>query len=208
MNTWWVITIGFSAQFLFSSRLILQWVLSEKHQRILTPTLFWKLSLVASFLLFVYGYFRYDFSIMLGQILTYYIYIRNMQLQREWQKLPYPVRIGIIIFPIVILVYGYNNGVYDRELLFRHNSISKSLFVWGILAQVIFTFRFVYQWWYSEKSKESLLPLGFWILSLIGGGMILIYAGFRKDIVLLVGHGAGVAIYIRNLILYRRSQHE
>ena len=87
MNTWIVISIGALAQILFSSRLLLQWILSEKNKKILTPVLFWELSLLASFLLFVYGYLRHDFSIMLGQTITYYIYIRNIQLQNDWMKI-------------------------------------------------------------------------------------------------------------------------
>ena len=75
MSNWVIYTVGFFAQLLFSGRLILQWILSEKSKKVLTPSLFWKLSLIASFLLFVYGYLRDDFAIMLGQALTYFIYI-------------------------------------------------------------------------------------------------------------------------------------
>ena len=85
MSDWVIYGIGFLAQALFSGRLLVQWILSEKSKRIITPSLFWKLSLLASFLLFVYGYLRDDFAIMLGQSLTYFIYIRNLHLQGEWQ---------------------------------------------------------------------------------------------------------------------------
>ena len=88
MNVWMIYGIGFTAQILFSGRSILQWALSEKNQRVITPILFWQLSLIASFLLFVYGYLRNDFAIMLGQILTYFIYIRNMHFQKQWFKFP------------------------------------------------------------------------------------------------------------------------
>ena len=88
MSNWIIYSVGFLAQLLFSGRLVLQWILSEKSKKVLTPSLFWKLSLIASFLLFVYGYLREDFAIMLGQALTYFIYIRNLQLQGEWQKAP------------------------------------------------------------------------------------------------------------------------
>ena len=81
MSNWLIYGIGFLAQLLFSGRLLVQWILSEKNKRVITPSLFWKLSLFASFLLFVYGYLRDDFAIMLGQSLTYFIYIRNLQLQ-------------------------------------------------------------------------------------------------------------------------------
>ena len=78
----------------------------------------------------------------------------------------------------------------------------------GIISQVVFTFRFVYQWIYSEYKKESSLPLGFWLLSLTGSLLILTYAIFRKDPVLFLGHGLGLIIYIRNLVLIHKSSAE
>jgi lipid-A-disaccharide synthase-like uncharacterized protein len=204
MSNWLIYSIGFFAQILFSGRLILQWVLSEKSKKVLTPSIFWKLSLFASFLLFVYGYLRNDFAIMLGQALTYFIYIRNLQLQGEWQKAPKFLRIFLWIFPLLIVIYSFNNNTYDLVKLFKNKDIPFMLLLWGSIAQVIFTLRFVYQWIYSEKNKESSLPFGFWLLSLIGSLMILVYAILRKDPVLFVGHIMGSVIYSRNIILSKR----
>ena len=204
MSNWIIYSVGFLAQLLFSGRLILQWILSEKSKKVLTPSLFWWLSLLASFLLFVYGYLREDFAIMLGQALTYFIYIRNLQLQGEWQKAPKIGRIFLWIFPILLVIYSYNNNSYDIDKLFRNEAIPVWLLIWGSIAQVIFTLRFVYQWFYSEKNKESLLPYGFWLLSLIGSIMILFYAIIRRDPVLLAGHLMGSVIYFRNIILSKR----
>lgn len=204
MSNWLIYSIGFFAQILFSGRLILQWILSEKSKKVLTPSIFWKLSLFASFLLFVYGYLRNDFAIMLGQALTYFIYIRNLQLQGEWQKAPKFLRFFLWIFPLLIVIYSFNNNTYDLVKLFKNKDIPFTLLLWGSTAQVIFTLRFVYQWIYSEKNKESSLPFGFWLLSLIGSLMILIYAILRKDPVLFVGHIMGSIIYSRNIILSKR----
>jgi lipid-A-disaccharide synthase-like uncharacterized protein len=204
MSSWIVISIGAIAQILFSSRLVLQWLLSEKHKKILTPVLFWELSLLASFLLFVYGYLRDDFAIMLGQVITYYIYIRNIQLQDQWKKFPKLMQLFIYIFPVIIVIYGYNNGIYDRQKLFHNENISAWLFLLGIFSQVLFTFRFVYQWIYSERRKESHLPLGFWIISLSGSFLILVYAIFRKDPVLLAGQLTGFIVYLRNIIIIQK----
>src|SRR5690554_7509329 len=102
MSSWIVYSIGFLAQILFSSRLIIQWLTSEKQKQVATPTLFWSLSLIASFLLFVYGYLRDDFAIMLGQALTYFIYIRNLQLQKQWQRLRKLVQISPFLLPLLI----------------------------------------------------------------------------------------------------------
>jgi len=196
-----VYVIGFLAQILFSARLLLQWFKSEKAKRVLTPELFWELSLMASFLLFVYGWLRDDFAIMLGQILTYFIYIRNMQLQKSWQKLPMALRIFLYIFPVLIIIYSFHNSRMDINNLFRNKDISIGLLIWGSIAQVVFTLRFVYQWLYSEKNKKSSLPFGFWILSLTGSLMILSYAIIRKDPVLFIGQMFGFVVYSRNIYL-------
>lgn len=206
MDSWLIYSVGFTAQILFSGRLILQWFLSEKHKKVLTPTLFWKLSLLASFLLFVYGWLRDDFAIMLGQTLTYFIYIRNLQLQGQWTSTPRLLRVFLLAFPFMVIIYGYNNNTYDLYELFKNEDIPLWLLVLGSVAQVTFTLRFVYQWVYSERKKESTLPMGFWILSLTGALLIFTYAVFRKDPVLLVGHSLGSVIYIRNIILLNKTK--
>ncbi len=205
MNTWIIYSIGFIAQILFSSRLIIQWTTSEKQKRVITPTLFWTLSLIASFLLFIYGYLRDDFAIMLGQGLTYFIYIRNLQLQNQWRKFPKWLQWFLFLVPIFITVFYFNNNTIDVYILFKNEAIPLWLLVLGVVSQVIFTLRFVYQWIYSEKKQESTLPFGFWVLSLIGSCLILTYAIFRRDPVLFIGHILGVIIYIRNLFLLKRT---
>ena len=205
MSNWIIYSIGFIAQIMFSSRLVVQWITSERQKKVITPTLFWSLSLFASFLLFIYGYLREDFAIMLGQGLTYFIYIRNLQLQGQWVKLPVLVRYFLFIVPVLITTYYYNNNVIDRDILFKNEAIPLWLLVLGIISQVVFTFRFVYQWIYSEYKKESVLPLGFWILSLSGSVLILTYAIFRLDPVLFLGHGLGLIIYSRNIYLIHLS---
>jgi len=206
MNGWlssknFVYAIGFLAQILFSARLLVQWIKSERAKKVLTPKLFWKLSLMASFLLFVYGWLRNDFAIMLGQILTYFIYIRNMQLQGSWKKISLLPRLFLYFFPLLIITYSFNNNLYDINSLFRNKNIPLGLLIWGSTAQIVFTLRFVYQWIYSEKQGYSSLPTGFWILSLTGSLMILSYAIIRKDPVLFIGQLFGFLIYSRNIIL-------
>lgn len=205
MADWIIYSIGFLAQILFSSRLLVQWITSERQKQVTTPVLFWSLSLFASFLLFIYGYLRDDFAIMLGQILTYFIYIRNLQLQNQWNKLPKLARWFLFVFPVLIGFYYFNNNVIDVDNLFRNEDIPLWLLILGIVSQVVFTLRFIYQWMYSEKKKESSLPFGFWMLSLIGSLLILIYAIIRKDPVLFVGHIFGATVYIRNLMLLKKN---
>ncbi|MGV0968938.1 MULTISPECIES: lipid-A-disaccharide synthase N-terminal domain-containing protein [unclassified Empedobacter] len=207
MPNWVIISIGFLAQALFSSRLILQWIVSEKNKKVLTPKLFWEVSLFASVLLFLYGYLRHDFSIMLGQTLTYYIYIRNIQLQNHWKEFPKIVRIFLYIFPALIVLYSFNNGIFDVDLLFKNEKIPMWLLFLGVVSQVLFTFRFVYQWIYSERKHESQLPMGFWAISLTGSLLILTYAIIRKDPVLFVGHFMGFIVYARNILIKRKEKN-
>ena len=208
MDDWLIYAIGFLSQMLFSARIIIQWVQSEKLSQVVTPVIFWQLSLIASFLLFVYGWLRNDFVIMLGQALTYFIYIRNLQLQNFWKKLPLAFRAFFIATPFLFIIYSFNNNVFDLALLFKNENIPPWLVIMGSIAQVIFTGRFVYQWIYSENKKTSMLPLGFWILSITGSSLIIIYAILRKDPVLLTGHIFGSIVYIRNIQLIKKSNHE
>ena len=205
MSNWIIYSVGFLAQLLFSGRSVFQWILSEKSKKVLTPSLFWKMSLIASFLMFLYGYLRSDFAIMLGQTLTYFIYIRNLQLQGEWIKLNRYLRFLLWIFPALIVILGYNNNIYDVERLFKNEAIPFWLLMLGIVSQVVFTLRFIYQWIYSERQKESILPLGFWLLSFAGSTLILIYAIFRADPVLFSGHLFGVLMYARNMVIMRKE---
>jgi lipid-A-disaccharide synthase-like uncharacterized protein len=96
-------------------------------------------------------------------------------------------------------------GTMDTEMLFKNEDIPFWLLLLGIFSQLLFTFRFVYQWLYSERKKSSHLPVGFWVLSVLGASLILTYAIFRKDPVLFIGHGAGLIIYIRNIFIWRKQ---
>jgi lipid-A-disaccharide synthase-like uncharacterized protein len=76
---------------------------------------------------------------------------------------------------------------------------------WGLLGQCVFTFRFIYQLIVAEKRHESILPLGFWLLSISGSLMVLSYAVIRRDPVLFIGQLFGCVVYGRNILLIRRQ---
>ncbi|WP_201352876.1 lipid-A-disaccharide synthase N-terminal domain-containing protein [Hydrogenimonas urashimensis] len=200
--SWWIYGIGFLAQALFSARLLVQWIHSERMRRVMTPELFWELSLLASFLMFVYGWLHDDFAIVLGQSVSYFIYIRNMQLQGTWSRLSRTLRGFLLLFPLLVLGYGFNNGEIDSARFFHNPAIPNWLLVWGSAGQLLFTFRFVYQWLLSERARHSHLPVGFWLISLAGSSMILLYAIWRRDPVLFIGQIFGFVVYGRNLWLY------
>ena len=76
----------------------------------------------------------------------------------------------------------------------------------GIVAQLIFTARFLVQWIASERAGRSTVPLAFWILSIVGGMMTLVYGIQRREAVIIMGQVLAVFIYIRNLMLIFRNR--
>jgi len=78
----------------------------------------------------------------------------------------------------------------------------------GLAGQFIFGARFIVQWLASERKKKSHIPIGFWYLSLIGGLITTIYAIHRRDTVFILGQGAGLVVYARNLMLIYRHRAE
>jgi lipid-A-disaccharide synthase-like uncharacterized protein len=76
----------------------------------------------------------------------------------------------------------------------------------GFLGQSLFTARFVVQWLVSERQRDSVVPVAFWWLSLLGGGTLLSYAISRHDPVIIVGQAMGLCVYVRNLMLVREAR--
>ena len=206
MTSFWITAIGLMAQGLFSARLIVQWLKSEKEGKVVSPTIFWQLSLCASFLLIIYGVLRNDIIIIAGQAFGYFIYIRNLRFKHAWHYLPHWFKYLVIIAPVAGTAYLLGNSQFHFHQLVENPAIPLSLMIWGTVGQVIFTFRFVYQWIYSEREKVSILPAGFWVISLVGSLFIIVYGIIRCDIVLITGQIFGVFIYSRNLILISKNQ--
>ncbi len=77
--------------------------------------------------------------------------------------------------------------------------------VFGLAGQVLFAGRMVVQWLVSERKGESTVPVVFWWLSLGGSSMLVAYFAWRGDIVGILGQSLGLFIYVRNLVLIRRS---
>ncbi len=72
-----IYVIGLLAQLFFGARTVLQWILSERAKKVLSPSIYWILSILGAYLFFIYGWLREDFAIIFGQIISYYIYNWN-----------------------------------------------------------------------------------------------------------------------------------
>jgi len=204
IRTNWIFGVGFLAQALFGLRILVQWWIAETSKHNVSPSAFWILSLAGSGIFLCYGILRQDIVIILGQLLSYFIYVRNLQLKRDWKSFPSVLRIAIIAIPIVAVFYSFR--------IFRYESLASSLFqnmsvffIVGLTGQLLLNFRFIYQLYHSERSNESILPPGFWWLSMAGSILLVVYSLYRRDPVLLIAQGMALVPYVRNIILSKRS---
>jgi lipid-A-disaccharide synthase-like uncharacterized protein len=200
-----VLAIGFLAQAFFSARILTQWILSERAKRVLSPSIFWIFSIAGSYLLCIYGWLRQDFAIVLGQFVAYYIYLWNLQAKGLWTKMPRLLKAILLLTPLIAIALVCRNAGQFIDSFLRNDSIPLWLVVFGSLGQLLFTCRFIYQWLYSRRHGQSILPAGFWWLSLIGSITIVTYGAIRLDPVLIIGQSFGLIAYIRNLMLGRKK---
>ncbi|MDD4631811.1 MAG: lipid-A-disaccharide synthase N-terminal domain-containing protein [Proteiniphilum sp.] len=202
----WIFGLGFLSQLFFSARILYQWIASEKAGKVLSPPAFWILSIAGSYLLFIYGVLRNDFAIILGQFVSYYIYLWNLKMQGQWKKIAESIKILLILTPIVAIGIMLRDASGFFDTFFNNKDVPLWLLIFGSVGQVIFALRFIYQFLYSAVRHESILPVGFWIISLVGSIIIISYALFRKDPVLILGQSFGFVAYIRNLMIAYKSR--
>lgn len=75
----------------------------------------------------------------------------------------------------------------------------------GLTGQILFSARWLIQWFVTEKSRRSTMPDTFWYLSLLGGLLVFAYGLHRLDPVIILGQ-FGVIIYARNLFFIRQEK--
>jgi lipid-A-disaccharide synthase-like uncharacterized protein len=76
----------------------------------------------------------------------------------------------------------------------------------GLVAQLLFTARFLVQWISSERAGQSVVPMAFWFFSMGGGLMTLIYGVAKREPVIILGQGLATIIYIRNIMLIVKNR--
>ena len=191
--------LGFFAQSLFGARTIIQWIKSEREGRVVSPTLFWIFSICGSFLFLIYGVLRNDFVILFGQTISFYIYIRNLQLKGFWTRIPLLLRSLIFPLPPLLLLWVGLFSPESFDQIFSKADFTDLFIIIGSIGQLLLNFRYLYQWYHSEKANESILPLGFWVISAFASVMVVLYGIYRHDPVLLVAQGLGLVAYLRNI---------
>ena len=72
------IGIGLFGQILFGSRMLIQWIVSEREGRSIVPTVFWYISIAGGMVLLSYAIYRADPLFILGQAAGSLVYVRNI----------------------------------------------------------------------------------------------------------------------------------
>lgn len=73
---------GFTAQGLFFSRFIIQWLYSEKARKTVIPKSFWYISIIAALMTIIYALVRTDLVFLLTGVLQIILYLRNLFLAK------------------------------------------------------------------------------------------------------------------------------
>lgn len=197
--------VGLLAQGFFSLRMLHQWIKTERAKKIISPSLFWVFSICGAYLLMLYGWLRNDFAIILGQFISYYVYLWNLKANGIWQKCAVPLRFVLLVTPPAAAVSLAMGGADLARTLFSNPDIPLPLLIFGCVSQALFTLRFVYQWWYSSRHHVSVLPIGFWFISLTGSILICLYGILRLDVVIILGQALGLVAYARNIVIGLRN---
>lgn len=196
----WIYCVGFAAQVFFAARVMIQWYLSEKHRKVESPMLFWLFSIAGSLVLLYYGWLRKDLAILIGEFISFYIYLWNLRAKGLFKHASRFVPVLIALIPVVALCLMIRDFSSFSTDFFRSSEVSGPLLVFGIAGQLVFKSRFVFQWFYSVRHGESSLPMVFWAISVLGSLMIIVYGLIRHDWVLVAGQ-VGIVASVRNIMI-------
>jgi lipid-A-disaccharide synthase-like uncharacterized protein len=91
---------------------------------------------------------------------------------------------------------------------YLNNHPETIMIVIGFGGQTLFATRFIIQWLSSENAGRSVIPVAFWYFSISGGLVLLTYAIWRQDPVIIAGQSVGVFIYARNLYFISKEKNK
>jgi lipid-A-disaccharide synthase-like uncharacterized protein len=100
-----------------------------------------------------------------------------------------------------VLGGGYGRAMFGGLVEWWEATPTTEL-VWiavGLIAQLMFSMRFIVQWVATERARASIVPEMFWYFSFAGGLLLLSYAIYRLDPVFILGQATGLVIYTRNI---------
>lgn len=194
--------LGWIGNVCFFSRFLVQWALSERARRSLTPKVFWYLSLVGTTCFALYTASKGEHVLVAGYALNGSIYARNLWMQHRAGTPRVSPLAGALVALVAVSALAWG-AFLDLD---ADPEASVPWLVCAATGQAIWSSRFVLQWWHSERAGESHFPPVFWWLSLAGNALLLAYAVHLRDAILIAGFVPGPLVQVRNLMLQRRAE--
>src|SRR3569623_2098503 len=99
---------------------------------------------------------------------------------------------------IGLAIHNYIYGVFVAKFDFW--------LAFGLVAQLLFTARFLVLWISSERAGQSVVPMAFWFFSMGGGMMTLIYGIANREPIIIIGQSLATVIYLRNIMLIIKNR--
>jgi len=106
--------------------------------------------------------------------------------------------VAIAVSNLILIVFPFLD-------IYLSKNPENIMIIIGFGGQALFAARFLIQWIRSESAQKSVIPIAFWYFSITGGIVLLTYAIWRKDPVIIAGQSVGVLIYARNLYFIHRN---
>lgn len=210
------IPLGVIPSIFFVLRMLIQWIRSEKLQQSTVTPLFWKLSLAGNLFLLSHYIVQVQFHFALFQCCNALIAWRNLNLigkkgvlsTRQTLLIATLSIIGLTLLFILQskLFIGHLDWIRTPKKPFDDARTYHTLawHIFGTIGGVIFSSRFWIQWWLAEKYQCSDLGRSFWILSIIGSTILVIYFTHMRDFISLFYNCFALIPYLRNLALLKK----
>jgi lipid-A-disaccharide synthase len=196
--------IGFLPSAFFVLRFLIQWLKSEKQKRVVVDSLFWKLSFAGNLLLATHYFIQMQYPFLMLQTINGFIAWRNLNLNVSKRAVFWGF--GLLLAAVTVAYCIQDTSAWlqiPAAFLEKQEDVSLLWHVVGVCGGVLFGARFWLQWWETEKSGVSQLGRNFWLLSIGGSLITLLYFARIQDSVSLVNAACGLVPYVRNLMLLR-----
>jgi lipid-A-disaccharide synthase-like uncharacterized protein len=190
---------GLFGNLLFTGRVFVQWLASERQGKSVVPVSFWWLSFIATVIMLIYAYAQRQIPYILSLSVALVPYTRNLVIYYRPDRPARPYGI--------ILAIGALLGCVPIAVAWQEGTLHNGWFYFGLVGNAIFGARFFVQWVQSEKRRQSVMSVEFWYVSLIGSILVLIYSLVIRDFVFIFGFAFNIVPYVRNIqLIYRRRR--
>jgi lipid-A-disaccharide synthase-like uncharacterized protein len=192
--------VGWLGTACFFTRMLLQWLLSERRGQSLVPRGFWVLSLMGALLLGSYSIRTGTWILTIGYGVTAVLYARNLWLhgaKRPRRSIPVPVATLASLTAAGVLIAASVHLPAD--------DMPRAWLILAACGQSVWSTRFVIQWWNAERTGRSELTPLFWWWSLVGNLVLLAYTVALGNLVFMAGYTLGPFVQVRNLMLSQRG---